>query len=698
MSFGTFWGTNPADPNTYEKILPRYLPPTTAVVDTVAVQAPLTNIGDATNVDIAVGFVNAGDLLVGTGANTGAILGIAGRAAGDYLRINAGVNGLEWSAGAGAVPALDAVLGVGNDGNGQGITNAGNIGCADIQAPFGGIVALNSTTIQDVGGTGLAIDPVGTLTLKGCQTKGTILVGDGASSVSLPSAGATDGFVLTKSAAAAEGMVWSANVASVSAGANIGIGGTPANQTISVLSPLTSQLNIGAQSIVGTIGFDSTTINANGIDNTYFQSGVSSSNADLIGNAGGAQLFLSGSNLAAPSAHSLTIETPTGGDAIIDHTTVSGTARNLAVSTQGNLTFTADNVDLSTAGRLVIPSLGSPDSFDYNPALGRLSMTTDNTGGALNPIMFLQNTNATGSVALEVYKNKPTAPAIGDTLFTQSVFGKDSVNGKQEYTRISHTIRDPTSGVEDGSIEMGCFVNGVYTNMIQLNGNDTPLGEVNILKPIDLSTGSDGLIKVSGSGSNNLTLDAQSSIGTGGVNVNAKTGADINLSTIGIGAINLNQGATIFKVGSTGVSYTGSGVSFNTNGNIALTTTGAGDTNIQSADKIILNSTTGGVDITAGGIGNLTLNSTSTGDVLINAEDQCNINGKQGLTLRTTLGAGADVNVVSTRDFNITTDNTVGKISLTGTKLQSNTAGGNSGEHLVITLNGVVYKIALLNP
>lgn len=33
-----------------------------------------------------------------------------------------------------------------------------------------------------------------------------------------------------------------------------------------------------------------------------------------------------------------------------------------------------------------------------------------------------------------------------------------------------------------------------------------------------------------------------------------------------------------------------------------------------------------------------------------------------------------------------------------GTPLQSSSAGGNSGQHLVITLNGTVYKISLLNP
>ena len=41
---------------------------------------------------------------------------------------------------------------------------------------------------------------------------------------------------------------------------------------------------------------------------------------------------------------------------------------------------------------------------------------------------------------------------------------------------------------------------------------------------------------------------------------------------------------------------------------------------------------------------------------------------------------------------------TEGKIIFTGASLQSNSSGGNSGEHLVISLNGTTYKIALQNP
>ena len=40
-----------------------------------------------------------------------------------------------------------------------------------------------------------------------------------------------------------------------------------------------------------------------------------------------------------------------------------------------------------------------------------------------------------------------------------------------------------------------------------------------------------------------------------------------------------------------------------------------------------------------------------------------------------------------------------GSLTLTGgTGLLSGTAGGASGQHLVLTINGVNYKIALLNP
>jgi len=115
---------------------------------------------------------------------------------------------------------------------------------------------------------------------------------------------------------------------------------------------------------------------------------------------------------------------------------------------------------------------------------GQATISKASAGGQANPTLLLNNTNATGSVALEVYKAKPTAGLAGEVLFNQSVYGKDSGNNKQEYTRITHTIRDPIAGVEDGSIEMGAFVNGTFTNFLQINGNEN---EINALRPLDMT-------------------------------------------------------------------------------------------------------------------------------------------------------------------------------------------------------------------
>ncbi len=56
-------------------------------------------------------------------------------------------------------------------------------------------------------------------------------------------------------------------------------------------------------------------------------------------------------------------------------------------------------------------------------------------------------------------------------------------------------------------------------------------------------------------------------------------------------------------------------------------------------------------------------------------------------------GSGGRAKIVQTNEVNIETP----LLSFTGAGLQSNTASGTSGEHLVITLNGVVYKIKLEN-
>jgi hypothetical protein len=155
-------------------------------------------------------------------------------------------------------------------------------------------------------------------------------------------------------------------------------------------------------------------------------------------------------------------------------------------------------------------------------------LQTGATGGATNPMLTLTNTNAgaTGAVAMEVYKNKPTAGVAGEVLFNQSVYGNDSLNNKQEYTRIAHTIRDSAIAGEDGSIEFGCFTAGTFANFLQINGVEN---EVNCLKTLDMggnairsNLGSLVIETTNSSGNGNITLNANGTNAVGDITITAK--------------------------------------------------------------------------------------------------------------------------------------------------------------------------------
>lgn len=128
--------------------------------------------------------------------------------------------------------------------------------------------------------------------------------------------------------------------------------------------------------------------------------------------------------------------------------------------------------------------------------------------GQANPQFILTGTNAIGSVATEIYRNKPTAGSLGDVLHLQAVYGKDSANTKQEYTRITHSIRDATAGGEDGSIDFACVRAGAINTFLQINGFDN---EINLKKNLDVESNS--IVTTT----TNITLDATGSAGTGDI-------------------------------------------------------------------------------------------------------------------------------------------------------------------------------------
>lgn len=136
----------------------------------------------------------------------------------------------------------------------QNINNVGTLSAADIQAPFGAILSLNSDLIANGVTANLGILPSGNLTLKGAQTLGSLLVGDGTSTVelALPSPPAPNGSVLIIDNTQPLGIRWggeSGPIATITSGNNIDIVGTSANPIVQLQAPLTSGLNMGVVAI-----------------------------------------------------------------------------------------------------------------------------------------------------------------------------------------------------------------------------------------------------------------------------------------------------------------------------------------------------------------------------------------------------------------------------------------------------------------
>jgi hypothetical protein len=394
------------------------------------------------------------------------------------------------------VGTLQEVLIQGNDANNLDIVNGGTFGCDALSTPFGFINSLDASVLGDISTTGLSINPNGTLKIKGATTKGSLLVGDGTNTIELPTA--TNGLFLKTNSGTTSGLEWGSGgggVSSITAGLNIGVDATiPSAPVVRVLNPLTSTLNLGTQAITGTTGY----IN--------FATASPSSEAQMSASIG----FTAYDSITTGITTTLQktgLTTQTTTDNI--NFTPTGITKSVGATTLG-ITSNTSNITLT-------PQTGKDCDVVVSGA-GKLHIQQSTTGGQANPLCRLSNTNATGSVAMEVYKNKPTAVANGDVLFNQSVYGNDSGLAKQEYTRITHTIRDGTAGGEDGSIEFGCFVNNAFSNFLQINGNEN---EVNCLKNLDM--GGNNIITKTG----DLDISTTSSAGTGNIGVYAKGGCDI---------------------------------------------------------------------------------------------------------------------------------------------------------------------------
>lgn len=528
MSFGTFWGTDPTNLGTYQKVLPKYLPPAGGGGAVNSVSAtPLANItvnnADPANPTIGVinplnAVLNINDQnITGTTAqivltDAGVPASVADLRAGILTftdTVNPAINSeftktaVEFADGAnttslfagGIAETQNAVLTIQNNAVGGGIALNTNAGAGTITTNSN----LQPFAILDTAGG-----------VRGAAGQVLSSLGAGGGTQWIPMGGGGGG------------------IAAVNAGTNISIP-NPAIPVVAIQNPLTAQLNIGTQDIVGTNGFDSTTINANGIDTSYFQAGVASSNADLIGNNAGANLLLSGSNLAAANAHSLQLETPVVGNATIAHTTVGAVARDLGISTQGNMTIVADNIDLTAAGRLTVPSTAAADYLDYNT--GTLHLKTDNVGYTTDELLLLENANptagnTTGVPSVEFFKSGRNA-VLNDVVASVQFNALDVAGTKRTFGKIESTVTNNAAPANfDGSLDFYSLINGVNNLVFRLNGADN---ENNTFRALDLNG---QLLKTS---SGDLLIDATSSIGTGSIQMTTKAASQLLITNSGGG-------------------------------------------------------------------------------------------------------------------------------------------------------------------
>jgi hypothetical protein len=105
-------------------------------------------------------------------------------------------------------------------------------------------------------------------------------------------------------------------------------------------------------------------------------------------------------------------------------------------------------------------------------------------------------------------------------------------------------------------------------------------------------------------------------------------------------------------------------------------------------------SSTGEVNITSNKDINLTTN--SGGDITLTSSASCNVIA--GSFFQASSSFGPNIGLIGTTNSGRVEIQATQGLFFTGAALQSGTSGGNSGQHLVIILNGTVYKIRLEFP
>ena len=382
---------------------------------------------------------------------------------------------------------LGAVLAVSGDGTTLPMTNVGSIGCSNIAAPFGSILAFNSDLIGGGALGNLGILPANNLSIKGAQTKGSMLVGNGTSTAELivPVAPVLpDGSVLILDSTTPLGVRWggeSGDINTITPGNNIEITGMSANPIVALKAPLTSTLNMGAVAITdsaGAVGVSGQVLTAGtGGQTLWGTNGVSSITAGTnISVTGTASVPIV--NLQAPLTSTLNmgavaITDSAGAVGVSGQVLTAGTGGQTLWGTNGVSSITAGtNISITGTASVPVVNLQNPLTATLNAGAQNIhgtstQFTLTNGGSQANATATLGFTSADASVAT-------TKSVLFKTGLTCQTATNAVVVSPTSVVKSGTTPLAITSGSSEIVIQgLGGLADGIQIN--QLSGQGTTL-------------------------------------------------------------------------------------------------------------------------------------------------------------------------------------------------------------------------------
>ena len=298
---------------------------------------------------------------------------------------------------------------------------------------------------------------------------------------------------------------------------------------------------------------------------------------------------------------------------------------------------------------------------------GTLQLNRKNSGDCL----FLYNSgtgiNPTDNTAGIQFVRLGRNGIAGDIIGRQTYFSPDYLGNPIPFCELQGEVRNNSVGNTDGAIALRGLINGTMTDFFRVNGADS---ENNCYLPLDMN----GQAIKTNSGS--LTISSASSTGTGTITLQPKASQSILIPSASDSAndfirINPQVSANSQQILMTA---TDAGTGFTNSINLL---------NFSSRPFIELKADFGGainksIQIDANGSG--------SSNNRIYAYD-----GQNNLPFQI-VSEG-----ITNGSIELKPKDTTGDLIFTGTNIESGTAGGNSGQHLRIKLNGTYYKIQLLN-